>query len=464
MTPLPTRTILYRRLAVAAFAALVCGAAFVSDGWGQAQDADSEKPEPKSVKPEPKSDDDAPADDKPEPKPVGKKPKSKVASKDAGKVVDRTKPVFLGEAACKQCHAKPAPDAWTDVSRQIEHGIWVEEDKHSQAHAILKNDRSKQMMQLLGWKGAATEETRCLTCHSIVAPKDRQAGSFKVAEGVSCEACHGPSSMWNGRHDSNQRAEWLDLGFKGREELGFRDVRNPVKRAAMCVSCHIGNQSEGKVLTHEMYAAGHPPLPSIELGYFSENEPRHWRSLREKLAEVKAKPLAFASQFARDENGEPIEKPKPADIVKAAEDQYRELGAEIGWTPDSLEQTPHVLVGGVVALRETMRYLAARSSAEPAADGEYSWPDLTQFDCASCHHDLPKVTEDLSSFSWRQSRPSALTAGRVPLRLWQTTLTRAALDAVGGDPMELDALLAPLNEAASARPFGEPTSLAAAAG
>ena len=32
----------------------------------------------------------------------------------------------------------------------------------------------------------------------------------------------------------------------------------------MCLSCHLGNAREGRVVTHEMYAAGHPPLPGFE--------------------------------------------------------------------------------------------------------------------------------------------------------------------------------------------------------
>ena len=66
------------------------------------------------------------------------------------------------------------------------------------------------------------------------------------------------------------------------------DLWDPVTRGKKCVSCHIGNPDpeEEKVVTHAMYAAGHPPLPGIEVATFSDAQPRHWQYLREKKAEV----------------------------------------------------------------------------------------------------------------------------------------------------------------------------------
>ena len=62
------------------------------------------------------------------------------------------------------------------------------------------------------------------------------------------------------------------------------DVRNPIVRAEQCFGCHIGNAAEGKIITHEMYAAGHPPLPNIEIESYVAQLPRHWRYLDEKVA------------------------------------------------------------------------------------------------------------------------------------------------------------------------------------
>src|SRR5207248_334113 len=43
------------------------------------------------------------------------------------------------------------------------------------------------------------------------------------------------------------------------------------------------NVKEGKIVTHEMYAAGHPPLPGIEIATFGDALPRHWETLTEKI-------------------------------------------------------------------------------------------------------------------------------------------------------------------------------------
>ena len=41
-------------------------------------------------------------------------------------------------------------------------------------------------------------------------------------------------------------------------------------RAKLCSACHVGNVEDGKLVTHEMYAAGHPPLPGIEIVAFCD--------------------------------------------------------------------------------------------------------------------------------------------------------------------------------------------------
>src|SRR5437763_622141 len=67
-----------------------------------------------------------------------------------------------------------------------------------------------------------------------------------------------------------KRLEWRSLKRPEKEiKHGMRDLWDPAKRTELCVSCHIGNEKEGKVLTHEMYVAGHPPLPSFDMATFS---------------------------------------------------------------------------------------------------------------------------------------------------------------------------------------------------
>ena len=167
------------------------------------------------------------------------------------------------------------------------------------------------------------------------------------------------------------------------------DLWNPVRRAELCTSCHIGNADEGKVLTHAMYAAGHPPLPGIEIATFSDAMPRHWQYLKEKL-------------IGR--------KPEEARLLK---DYYR--------APD-LEQTQLVQAGAAVSLKQSMLLLTHDAQAASRTKGDNARNlDLASFDCYACHHDLKTP-------SWRQERGYSGKPGRPQFRPWPLALIDVPLD------------------------------------
>ena len=49
------------------------------------------------------------------------------------------------------------------------------------------------------------------------------------------------------------------------------------RAAGRCATCHVGSPADGKFVTHEMYAAGHPPLPPLEVMTFSRDQPMHYK-------------------------------------------------------------------------------------------------------------------------------------------------------------------------------------------
>ena len=57
----------------------------------------------------------------------------------------------------------------------------------------------------------------------------------------------------------------------------------PSNAHKLCLSCHVGNAAQGKVITHAMYAAGHPPLPAMDIATFALNQPQHWRDAADVL-------------------------------------------------------------------------------------------------------------------------------------------------------------------------------------
>ena len=120
-------------------------------------------------------------------------------------------------------------------------------------------------------------------------------------------------------------------------KFGMTDLRDPATRAEVCSSCHVGNAGEGKVVTHAMYAAGHPPLPGFEVATFLDAMPPHWA--------------------------------KPDETSTAVPEGPGARGHGTTSTSRSRQATRSVVIGGVVALRDAMRLLAGARRARTGAAG-----------------------------------------------------------------------------------------------
>jgi hypothetical protein len=143
------------------------------------------------------------------------------------------------------------------------------------------------------------------------------------------------------------------------------DTGDLLTRARQCVACHVGGG--GLDVNHGLIAAGHPRLNFEYTAYFN-TMPRHWRA--------------------------------PADGSEAADRSARD------W-----------LVGQAVSAAAAMNLLAER------AGDERTWPELAEYDCFSCHHDL-------ASPSWRQRRGYTGRPGELSWGDWYLSLPRtlAALE------------------------------------
>jgi Cytochrome c554 and c-prime len=339
---------------------------------------------------------------------------------------------YAGSLSCKGCHGLSKDLAIQISPKSVafiqldEYKTWEIEDKHSIAYKRLlePNGRGQRMARLL--KVDVTQPgAGCLGCHSASTSeiKDRQGDQFDRSEGVSCENCHGPLSGWSFDH--------TQIAFRTKSpeawaKVGFNDLRSPDRQADKCLSCHIGNSDEGKVVTHEMYAAGHPPLPSIEVATFANSIPRHWWLLSERKSP--------------------------------------ELRAQLGFKDGQLEQTKLAIVGAAVALKTSMKLLADEATAaEKAAAPGQEWPDYARFDCWSCHHDLKRE-------SWRQARGYQGPPGRVPVSEWPLAIVDLGIERLAMDDpaalalrSELQRFRQVLRDQANSRPFGKKVSIAKAA-
>ncbi len=371
---------------------------------------------------------------------------------------------FLGVESCRTCHLQSAGRK-TDFVLLTEYTTWRGLDKHAQAYAALMTDRGKQIGKILG-VDVLKDEAGCLGCHSMGFTRGRTGQDFNIKDGVSCDGCHGPAEGWYALHSGPFANEWRTLTGEQKEAYGMRDVRNPVKKAEMCASCHVGSVEEGKVITHAMYAAGHPPLPPFEVETFCKNLPQHWR----------------------DRKDVPYFQNPPKNVADKVREIYHMATAPVA-------QTQLSLVGSAAVLRAQMQVIAERANMNAKTDRAQRWPELalasfelpkdidpTQLwpdlamshsDCYACHHEL--VTP-----SWRQQRGYDLIfpggkvvgiPGRVQVRRWPFALAGwgpadswAAPGADGkGNAGGLAEKVRALYEVCNIQPYGDPAKVRVAA-
>ena len=95
-------------------------------------------------------------------------------------------PKYVGVDKCKACHKLEK------YGNQQE--IW-EKSKHAQAFAVLATEKAKESAKKLGVDDPQKSD-KCLKCHvtGFGAAAEAKDVTFKMEEGVGCEACHGPGS------------------------------------------------------------------------------------------------------------------------------------------------------------------------------------------------------------------------------------------------------------------------------
>ncbi len=258
---------------------------------------------------------------------------------------------FSGWQNCHICHrlgdrGQPDDNQKLEIIVSMNESIiWSKDDKHALAARMLIPDENTQnlafrMREIYGPQAWEQVQSQCRACHI--------AGERTTdhALGVTCEACHGPAKDYVQPHWED-RTTWRYLSPADKEKTGLVNLRDPVTKTETCLSCHLGSMAEGKLVTHDMYAAGHPPLPGFDTATFAAAMPVHWTPLHEK-SDAK-----YKQTHAADHNFAP--------------------------------QTREVLIGGLTSLACYLELLADYAD-QRAADA--AWPELALYDCFACHHDL----------------------------------------------------------------------------
>lgn len=252
---------------------------------------------------------------------------------------------FLGPGSCAatSCHGSVKPVAGSRIL-QNEYSTWILQDKHSRSYNALTGEIGERMARILKLETKAEDAPRCLACHALYTTPEQRGRAFELADGVSCENCHGPASAWLGPHTTK------DWPHEKSVSLGMYDTRSVIHRSDRCLECHLG--TAGKFVDHEMIAAGHPDL-YFELDSFSVVMPRHWKVPRESAP------------------GKPVEDAAWAGVRD--------------WS-----------TGQAVQLRADMDRLVWRARNE-RFDKKDVWPEYSELSCFACHHSLGPAKD-----SWRQ--------------------------------------------------------------
>lgn len=177
----------------------------------------------------------------------------------------------VGSCAGSTCHGRQ--EATGTIVRQDELMHWQDRSSpagaHSRAWTVLAGARARNMGQRLGIDPQRAPQ--CLGCHA-------EPGGVRLADGVGCEGCHGGASGWLAMHKAASPAGGSAESEYARHHrnlaAGMVALEDPKVRANNCLNCHFGSDQPGQFVDHRIYAAGHPRI-QFELDLFSTLN-AHW--------------------------------------------------------------------------------------------------------------------------------------------------------------------------------------------
>ena len=130
-------------------------------------------------------------------------------------------PEYVGVDKCKTCHKAEKN------GQQFK--IWSG-NKHAKAYEALKSDKAGPIAKAAGVEGDPTKDEYCLSCHTTAGTKKNVAKSYKIDEGVGCEACHGAGSLY--------RKTKVMKDYDASVAAGMIGTRADGATAKVCANCH----------------------------------------------------------------------------------------------------------------------------------------------------------------------------------------------------------------------------------
>lgn len=259
--------------------------------------------------------------------------------------------MHLGVASCAgPCHARQSAlgVAAGAAMRGSEIVVWQDQDstrgRHSQAYNVLLEPRGRDIARKLGI-GAPERAGECLSCHADFTSAGKRGARFQLADGVSCESCHGGAEKWLTSHYAPGATHAQNVAN------GMFPTDNIEARARLCASCHVGSAAADQYVTHRIMGAGHPRL-SFELELFTSLQMHHV----EDADYAARKPIQSRARV---------------------------------WA-----------VGQAVAMRTGVDLFLRSEKTRTSI-----FPELTFFDCHSCHRPISDRTDYRSKWTPNPARP-----------------------------------------------------------
>ena len=111
---------------------------------------------------------------------------------------------YIGASKCKMCHNK--------AEKGEQYKKWLD-GPHAKAMESLNAEEAK--------------DPKCLKCHSTAATVDASLiATLTVEEGVSCESCHGPGSIYKKKTIMESREQSMAAGLILPEEKVCKECHN----------------------------------------------------------------------------------------------------------------------------------------------------------------------------------------------------------------------------------------------
>jgi YVTN family beta-propeller protein len=162
---------------------------------------------------------------------IAAKNNSHDAAKKAG-------PKYMGAIACAKCHKGPMMG--------YQYSRW-RMSAHARAYAALATEQAQEVARQMGVTGDPQQSPACLKCHSTAGnPEPGTAlASYTPAEGVGCEACHGPGSEYSPQAIMMDKRAAMASGLKA-------------VTAEMCTPCHAKAHEKPFDMPKPAKAVQHP--------------------------------------------------------------------------------------------------------------------------------------------------------------------------------------------------------------